>query len=119
MKLATGSHSGTGVWLLQRATAVLLAVALPVLLVLFLLAMPRDFAAWQALLAPVWIRIVLLLAGASLALHAWAGMRDIFMDYVHLLGARLTLLLIVMTVLSACVVWLAALLFGTPLWSGA
>ncbi|MBT9567572.1 MAG: succinate dehydrogenase, hydrophobic membrane anchor protein [Thiobacillus sp.] len=119
MKLATGSHSGTGVWLLQRATAVLLTVALPVLLVLFLLAMPRDFAAWHAVLAPVWVRIVLLLTGASLALHAWVGMRDMFMDYVHSVGARLTLLLAVITVLSACVVWLAAVLFATPLWSGA
>jgi hypothetical protein len=31
MKSATGSHTGTGTWLLQRATALVLALVLPVL----------------------------------------------------------------------------------------
>ena len=119
MKTATGSHTGTGVWLLQRATAVLLALALSALVILVLSAMPRDFAAWHAVLAPLWVRVLLLLTGVSLALHAWVGMRDIFMDYVHPLGARLSLLLAVVTVLSGSVVWLAVILFGTPLSSGA
>jgi succinate dehydrogenase / fumarate reductase membrane anchor subunit len=30
MKSATGSHTGTGTWLVQRATAVGLALTLPV-----------------------------------------------------------------------------------------
>lgn len=114
MRSATGSHTGTGVWLVQRATAVLLAGALPALLLLVLLDPPRDFAAWQAWLAPVSIRVLLLLTGAALALHAWVGMRDIFMDYVHPLGLRLALLLAVVTVLAASLVWLAVVLFGGP-----
>ena len=32
MKFTTGSHTGTGSWLLQRATAVVLALTLPVLI---------------------------------------------------------------------------------------
>lgn len=118
MKLATGSHSGTGVWLLQRATAVLLALALPILLLVFLAVLPLDFAAWQAFLAPLWIRMLILLAGVSLALHAWVGMRDIFMDYIHPIAVRLAMLLAVISVLATSVVWLAAILFGAHAWSG-
>ena len=118
MKLAIGSRTGTGVWLLQRATAVLLAIALPILVLNFVTAWPLDFHAWRAWLAPLWIRVVLLLTGMALALHAWVGMRDIFMDYLHAIAIRLSMLLVVTAVLAGSVVWLAAILFGTSGWSG-
>lgn len=119
MKSATGSHTGTGVWLVQRATALLLALALPVLLIGFFAALPLDFSGWQALLAPLWGRVLVLLTGMALALHAWVGMREIFMDYVHPLGMRLALLLVVIIILVGSVVWLAAVLFGANAWNGA
>lgn len=118
MKLAMGSRTGTGVWLLQRATAVVLAIALPILILNFVAAWPLDFHAWRAWLAPLWMRVVLLLTGMALALHAWVGMRDIFMDYLHAIAIRLSMLLVVIAVLAGSVVWLAAILFGTSGWSG-
>ncbi len=119
MKQATGSHTGTGVWLLQRATALMLALALPVLLGYVWAAWPLDFSGWKTLWVPVWCRVLMLMTTVSLALHAWVGMRDIFMDYVHPIGVRLALMLMVITLLSGSVVWLVAVLFGSPIWSGA
>lgn len=119
MKTATGSHTGTGTWLVQRATALLLALALPGLALYFLAAMPADFSDWQALFTPLWLRLALLLSGAALALHAWAGMRDIFMDYVHPTGLRLALVLAVIVTLASSVTWLAAVLFGAALFGAA
>ena len=110
MKRATGSHTGTGTWLVQRATAVGLALTLPVLIVRFLTALPVDFAGWQALFAPLWLRVLMLLMAVALALHAWVGMRDIFMDYVHSTGVRLALYLAVIVTLTGSVAWLAAVL---------
>ncbi|MDZ7586068.1 MAG: succinate dehydrogenase, hydrophobic membrane anchor protein [Thiobacillus sp.] len=116
MKPTTGSHTGTGSWLLQRATAVVLALALPVLMVCFLAALPLDFTGWRTLFAPPWLRVLMLLTVAALALHAWVGMRDIFMDYVHHTGLRLLLVLAVIVTLAGSVVWLAVILFATTLW---
>ena len=113
MKSATGAHSGTGTWLVQRATALLLAVALPGLVIHFLTALPVDFAGWQSLFAPLWVRVLLLLTMTALALHAWVGMRDIFMDYVHPVGLRLALYLAVIVILAASVTSLAAVLWST------
>ena len=113
MKAATGSHIGTGTWLLQRATAVALALALPGLAIYFLAALPFDFSGWQALFAPLWLRVLMLLTMAALALHAWVGMRDIFMDYVHHTGLRLALYLAVIVTLAGSVAWLAATLWST------
>jgi succinate dehydrogenase / fumarate reductase membrane anchor subunit len=119
MKAATGSHTGTGTWLVQRTTALLLAFALPGLVIYFLTAMPLDFNGWRALFAPLWLRVLMLLAGVALALHAWVGMRDIFMDYVHPTGLRLALTLAVIVMLAGSVAWLAAILFGVALWDAA
>ena len=110
MKLATGSHTGTGAWLLQRATALGLAVALPGLMLCFLATWPTDFAGWQALFAPRWSQVLVMLTGVALALHAWVGMRDIFMDYVHPTGVRLALYLAVILILAGSILWLAAIL---------
>ncbi len=112
MKSATGSHTGTGTWLVQRATAVVLALTLPGLVVYFLAAKPRDLAAWQALFTPLSLRVLILLCGVTLALHAWVGMRDIFMDYVHPTGVRLALYLAVIVTLTGSVAWLAATLWS-------
>ncbi len=112
MKSATGAHTGTGTWLLQRATALVLAGALPGLMIHFLTALPVDFSGWQGLFGPLWVRVLLLLTMTALALHAWVGMRDIFMDYIHFTGLRLVLYLAVIVTLSGSVVWLAAVLWG-------
>ncbi|MDP3420274.1 MAG: succinate dehydrogenase, hydrophobic membrane anchor protein [Thiobacillus sp.] len=112
MKSTAGAHTGTGTWLVQRASAVVLALALPGLALYVLAALPLDFNGWQALFAPLWLRVLMLLTAAALALHAWVGMRDIFMDYVRSTGLRLALLLAVIVVLAGSVVWLAATLWS-------
>jgi succinate dehydrogenase / fumarate reductase membrane anchor subunit len=109
---ASGTHSGTGSWLLQRATASVLALVLTGLIGYFLVAMPLDFAGWQALFAQRWLRVSVLLVSLAVALHAWVGMRDIFMDYVHPIGLRLALYLLVIITLTGSVAWLAAVLWS-------
>ncbi|WP_296891942.1 succinate dehydrogenase, hydrophobic membrane anchor protein [Thiobacillus sp.] len=110
MKSSTGAHTGTGTWLVQRATAVVLAVALPGVAIHFLTATPVDFAGWQALFVPLWVRVMLLLTMTALALHAWVGMRDIFMDYIQPVGLRLAFYLAVIVTLAGCeIVMLMAL----------
>lgn len=106
MRTITGAHSGTGSWLLQRATALLLAVLLPVLGVHTLAALPLDYAGWLALFSPVWVKMAWMLAALAQALHAWVGLRDVLMDYVKPVALRLALYLCVQSVLAASVVGL-------------
>ena len=112
MKSIAGAHSGTGLWLLQRGTAVVMALALPLLAWRIGAALPLDFAGWQALFAPLWMRLAAWLFIATLAMHAWIGMRDILMDYVRHTGVRLALTLAVIVTLAACVLWMATVLWG-------
>lgn len=112
MKTITGAHSGTGLWLLQRGTAVVMALMLPLLIWRIGTALPLDFASWRTLFAPQWMRLATWLFIATLALHAWIGMHDILMDYVRPLGLRLAAYLIVIVTLVACVTTMAAVLWG-------
>lgn len=114
MKVVTGSHTGTGTWLVQRATALALAFTLPVLCIHVLFALPADFAAWRALFQPQAVRLTCVLAAAALALHAWVGMRDVLMDYVRPTLPRLILYLVVIVILVGSVAVLAAALWSLP-----
>lgn len=107
-----GSHSGLGNWLMQRATAVVMALYTLGALACLAMQRPDSYAAWKALFAGGFARISTFIFFAALAWHAWIGMRDIFIDYVQVYGVRLMLQAAVTVVLAGYVVWAAAVLWG-------
>jgi succinate dehydrogenase / fumarate reductase, membrane anchor subunit len=110
-RLVVGAHYGLGDWLLQRATAVVLAVYLIVLAVCVLSARPIDYDAWARIFVPIGMKIATLIAFVALAYHAWIGMRDIWMDYVRPAGIRMALQLATILWLAACLVWATQILW--------
>ena len=112
MRPATGARTGTGTWLVQRASAAVMVLAVPLFVWRIGCVAPLDYVAWKALFAPLWVRLASLLFSVALALHAWVGMRDIFMDYVHHTGVRLGLYLVVMLTLAGSVTWITIVLWG-------
>lgn len=98
-------------WLVQRVSALLLAAYSLFFPLWVALHWPLDFAVWRGSFVPLPMRIVTLLFVMALALHAWVGMRDIFMDYVHPFGLRLALHIVTLLWLAACVVWATAILW--------
>lgn len=84
--------SGLMAWLVQRASAVYLALFLAYLLIHFTLAPPADHATLRAWAASPPVALGLILMIPVLLAHAWVGIRDVLMDYVHPLGARLILM---------------------------
>jgi succinate dehydrogenase / fumarate reductase membrane anchor subunit len=112
MKPVLGARGGTASWLLQRGTALGLALAVPLFFGAWALHAPFDFASWRTFVSLLPVRLALLLFGVALALHAWVGMRDIFMDYIHPLLLRLLLNALVILSLAASVLWLAAIVWG-------
>ena len=99
-------------WLAQRISAVLLALYSVFFPVWLLLHWPRSGLDWRALFMPLPMRIATLLFVLALAVHAWVGMRDIFMDYVKPPGLRLALHVAALMWLVACVLWAAAILWS-------
>src|SRR5256712_6079384 len=99
-RVIVGAHYGMGSWLAQRVTAVIMAVYTLILGFVLIEEGPFDYAEWQELFANGWMRVATLLFAASLAWHAWVGMRDIWMDYVKPDGLRLALQVLTVLLLA-------------------
>ena len=107
-----GAHYGLRDWLAQRLTAIVMAVY-TVLFLVMLLKMPQfDYAHWKSMWSGQWMRLATLLFLLSLFLHAWIGMRNIFMDYIKNTGLRLTLYALVILALFAYGAWAVQILWG-------
>jgi succinate dehydrogenase / fumarate reductase membrane anchor subunit len=107
-----GSHSGTGWWLVQRLSAVVMLLSGLLLWLGYLQAPLLDYAAWHAIFQNALTRMLVWLLVASLCLHAWVGLRDVLMDYVKPISIRLALNLLFTLVLVICVVWATGILWG-------
>lgn len=103
-RLVVGAHYGVGGFVGQRITSVILTLWL-LLVGLSLLFGSLTYESWAALFTPLWMKIITLVALFSLAFHAWIGVRDIWMDYVSPVWARLMLQTVTVVWLIACAVW--------------
>jgi succinate dehydrogenase / fumarate reductase, membrane anchor subunit len=90
-RLVTGAHYGMRDWLSQRVTAILMALFTVVVLVQLLLPGPLGYERWSGIFAAQWMKVLTFVVVLSLVWHAWVGVRDILMDYVKPVGARLVL----------------------------
>jgi succinate dehydrogenase / fumarate reductase membrane anchor subunit len=109
---AVGAHYGLKDWLLQRVTAVLMALYTLLLLAIALWNGGLDYPLWQALFAHGVFKLATFLFMVALLYHAWIGVRDIFMDYLKPVGLRLSLQVAAVAVLIAYLGWTIQLLWG-------
>ena len=109
-RIVVGAHKGVDAFLLQRLTAVVLA-AYSIFILLRLLAGGVGYDAWAGMFAPLWMKIVTLVALLALFYHAWIGVRDIWMDYVKPTGIRVSLQTLTVLWLLFCAVWSVQILW--------
>ena len=113
-KSPVGAHYGLGDWLLQRLTAVVMAVYTVGFAFCVVWHAPGTHAQWKALFAGGLARVATVLFFAALLYHAWVGMRDIVMDYVKSAAVRLVLQSAIALALLAYLAWAVAILWGRP-----
>ncbi len=99
-------------WLLQRLTAVVMAVYTVLLLAIVLWNGGIDYPLWTQLFAHAGFKLASFLFMVALLYHAWIGMRDILMDYIKPAGTRLLLETVTVVVLIAYLGWTLQLLWG-------
>lgn len=107
--------SGQRAFVLQRLSALALLAFLAAAALRLALGAPVTFAQWQAWSAqPSGAAILLLLAAALLA-HAWVGLRDVVLDYVHPFALRLIILAITAAGLALLAAWTVLILVSHAL----
>lgn len=105
--------AGLKAWLIQRLSAVYMALYLLYFGVHMLTSPPHAYLDWKTFIAAPVMSVATLLLFGLLLLHAWVGMRDVVMDYVHSYAVRLTVLVAIAAALLAMGVWVVQVIAGT------
>lgn len=111
-RVVVGAHYGTGSWIAQRVTALVMMLYTLLLLGVFLSsAAPHDYTAWKALFTSGWMRVATLIFAVSLAWHAWVGLRDILMDYARPDSLRFALQVLSILIIAVYLGWTVQVLW--------
>lgn len=102
--------SGLRAWLAQRLSAVYLGAYFLTAMLAIASHPHLDYATWRGWLSNPWVLLSTGVFFVALLAHAWIGIRDILMDYVHPLWLRITAYGLVMVFLLACGLWAARIL---------
>ncbi len=103
MRLLTGMRA----WTLQRATALFMLGFMFWLAGALLVSPPDGYEQWRSMVARPAASTAFAIFFAAILLHAWVGVRDVVLDYVHNPMARATALVFVAVALFGVGVWLA------------
>ena len=106
----SSARSGLLEWLVQRVSAIYLAGFGLYLAIHFAWAAPGDFVAWRAWFGHGTVRLAWALFFTGLLLHAWTGMRSVYLDYLHPLWLRFGVTLLTAVLLLAAGLWAAQIL---------
>lgn len=110
-RIVVGAHYGLRGWLIQRISAVYMAVYTVGLLIALLTLPELTYGTWAGLFAGAPAKVFTLLAIFSLMYHAWIGVRDIYMDYIGATGIRLALQVLTVVALLGYACWAVIILW--------
>jgi succinate dehydrogenase / fumarate reductase membrane anchor subunit len=74
-RLVVGAHYGLRDWLMQRVTAVLMALFTLALLLQVVFGGPIGYDSWAGIFSRQWMKVLTFVVIIALAWHAWVGMR--------------------------------------------
>lgn len=110
-RIVVGAGYGLKDWIVQRATALIMAVYTLILLVALGAMGPGGYEAWRAIFANGFMQFMTFLFFISLFWHVWIGVRDIWMDYAKPDGLRLVLMIATAAALVGYAGWAAKILW--------
>lgn len=99
------SRNGVRDWLIQRVTAVVMAVYGLVLIAYVVSVDHLSYAFWHDLYKHPAMRILSFLVVLSLVAHAWIGLWTVYTDYIKATWLRLLLQVSTILALLSILVW--------------
>ena len=110
-RIVVGAGYGLKDWIVQRATALVMAIYTFILLAVLVVQAPDSYEAWHAIFANGFMQFMTFLFFISLFWHVWIGVRDIWMDYIWNDGLRLVLMIATAAALIGYAGWAAKILW--------
>ncbi len=102
--------TGLRAWLVQRISAVYMLLFILFLLIHFAFDPPHSYLIWHGWIRSPGVSVATLVFFTALLLHAWVGVREVVMDYVHPLALRVFVLALLGFGLMAFAAWIVRIL---------
>ena len=109
--------TGLRAWVLQRASAIYLLLFVVLMPIVIAFEKIDNLEAWQGFISSPMVVVTSVLFFISLFAHAWVGIRDVIIDYVHSFNIRVFLLFILAVYLIVMLAWVLRILLlatGAP-----
>lgn len=105
-------RSGLHDWMIQRVSAVVLAVYVIYISIFVFSTTNLQFSVWQGLFAQTGFKIFSFIAITSLCFHAWVGLWVISTDYMKSVAVRMVFQVAVIISCFAFLLWGAHILWS-------
>lgn len=92
-------------WIIQRISAIIIAAYLVYITISGLCIEQVSYAAWRDWVYAPYNSLFMGLFILAILFHAWIGMRDVILDYIHSAMLRLVILSVIMIALMVCGLW--------------
>lgn len=110
-RTVVGAGYGLKDWIVQRASAVVMAAYTVIFLVALGTMGSGGYGAWRAIFANGFMQFVTFIFFISLVLHLWVGIRDIWMSYIKPDGLRFLFMIGTIAALVGYAGWAAKILW--------
>ena len=104
-RIVVGAHYGLRDWLSQRITASLMALFTLLVIAQVFLPGSMGYDKWAGIFSHQWMKVLTFVVIVAMLIHVWVGVRDVLMDYVKAVGARLTLQVATIVWMVGCAGW--------------
>lgn len=104
--------TGLSAWVLQRFSAIYLGAYFMIAIISMVSHPELNYVQWKLWFANPWLLLSTSVFIFLLPLHAWVGIRDILIDYIHPVWLRLSLYFLAVVYLLSCAFWAAQILLG-------
>lgn len=108
--MSSSGLSGLRAWIVQRISAVYLGLFFVFAVGAMAFHPQMSYEHWRAWLSSPVVLLAAAVFVVMLLLHAWIGVRDILIDYVHPLWLRVTAYSLVIIFLLGCGAWAGRIL---------
>ncbi len=105
-------RNGVQDWLLQRVSAIILALYSGIIFCYWIYIPAHDYFAWQKLLLNPFMVFFTFISLLALVAHAWIGIWTITTDYLKIPGLRVLVQISVYIVLALYIIWGIQILWG-------
>jgi len=103
---------GMRTWIMQRLTAVYMLLYLAGFTYMVACRLPLEYANWRGLFAQPVVNVATSLFFYAILYHAWVGIRDILIDYVHWSPLRYLLWALITLALLGMGIWVTMILYS-------